>query len=304
MMNKFDALDKSIPIKLTDAQKAKLNTNTGTINIGLLHMMQLQEMLSGNGAHADKFTCVFDSRTPWGFSIKKIVPSDSSFRQNVMTEDEKKGTYFGFMSIFNNHNIAGNTKLDKITIDELNLTVLTLENKIMLGEYITGADLRLIVSLIVEDLSSPPLPQPSTSADFAHIDLKEMKALENLLKAAKSPDEVVTIRSEPQAASKVAIELHKLDTNTSGISFPLLNDLKLSIERRTINQTVTTLKSMLSKWETDRRISDDTKNKIGLIKTLFDAKEAHGLSITVADLHGTITSITKDLKQYKTNSRH
>lgn len=304
MVNKLDALDKSIPVELMDAQEAKLRKNTSTKNIGLPHMKQLQGMLSSNGADADRFTCAFDSQTPWGFSIKKIVPSDSSFHQKVMTRDEKAETYFGFMSIFDNQNIAGNPKLDDITMEELTSTLLTLKNKIMVGEYITGADLRPIVSLIVEDLSSPPLPQPSTSADFAHIDLKEMKALKNLLEAAKSSDEVVTIRSEPQAAPKVAIELHKPDTNTTGISFLLLNDLKRSIERRSINQTVTTLKSMLSKWETDRRISDDTKNKIDLIKKLFDSKEARGVSITVADLHGTITSITRDLKQYKTKSRH
>ena len=221
-----------------------------------------------------------------------------------MTQDEKAGTHFGFMSIFDNQEIAGNTKLDDITMDKLTSTLVELRNKIMIGEYITGADLRPIVFLLFEDLSSPPLPQPSRPADFAHIELKEMKALKKMLETAKSPDEVINIRSEPQVASKVAFELYKHDTNTTGMSFPLLNDLKLSIERRTINQTVTTLKNMLSKWETDSRISKDTKNKIDLIKKLFDQKEVRSANITVADLSGIVGAITADLKQYKSNHRH
>lgn len=221
-----------------------------------------------------------------------------------MTQDEKSGTYLGFMSIFDNQKIAGNAKLDDITMDELTSTLVDLRNKIMVGEYITGADLRPIVSLIVEDLSSPLLPRPSTPADFAHIELKEMKTLKKMLETAKSPDEVVNIRSEPQAASKVAFELYKPDTNTTGMSFPLLNDLKLSIERRSINQTVTTLKSMLSKWKTDSRISKETKDKIDLIEKLFDSKKDRSANITVADLSGIVSAITTDLKRYKSESRH
>jgi hypothetical protein len=193
MMNKLNALIKSVSIDLTVTQNTTLGNNTRTMNVGLFHMKQLQEMLSADGADTAKFTCAPDFQTHWGFKIQRIAPSDASFHQKVMTQDEKAETYVGFMSIFNNNKIAGNPELDDITMDELTSALINLENKIKLGDYITGSDLRLIVSLLVEDLSSPPLAQPSKPADFAHIDLKEMKALKNLLKTAKSPDQVVIV---------------------------------------------------------------------------------------------------------------
>lgn len=295
----LDNLLKSASVKLTDEQTKRLGENRSLKSIGLDQMKQLLHILGEDGADSAKLRCVPDSNASMGFRIEKIEASDSSFKQKVMTQDEKGETYVGLMSIFDNQTVSGNTKFEEITLDKVTSTIMDLERKIALGEYITGADLHDTVSLIVEDMSSVPLAAPSKPADFSHMELKDMAELTTLLKSARNPDAEVIAHPDPAALSRFGIKVtSKKKAKTANGASTALNSLKVCIEDRTRNQTVTTLKNILSRWENDRRISDDTRTKISSAKRELDKKVANSTNITIADIHGVFYSITKDLKKH------
>lgn len=261
-------------------------------------MKQLLQILDEDGADSAKLRCVPDSNASMGFRIEKIESSDSSFKQKVMTHDEKEETYIGLMSIFDNQTISGNTEFEEKTLDQVTSTIKNLERKIALGEYITGADLHETVSIIVEDMSSVPLAAPSKPSDFNHMESKSIKELTTWLKSARNPDTEVIVHPDPAARSGFGIKLTNKKKTKVKEPKNALDKLKVCIQDRTLSQTVTTLKNILSRWEDDRRISDATKSKINLAKKEFDKKLGESEGITIADILEVFQSITKDLKKH------
>lgn len=118
------------------------------------------------------------------------------------------------------------------------------------------------------------------------------------LKSARNPDTEVIVHPDPAARSGFGIKLTNKKKTKVKEPKNALDKLKVCIQDRTLSQTVTTLKNILSRWEDDRRISDATKSKINLAKKEFDKKLGESEGITIADILEVFQSITKDLKKH------